>query len=85
MKANSQNFQDHRYVRLKGRNLKGKNRIHNQGNLWKILKKSQFNKDEAFYLQSVKDANHFRWVLINNDDDFIIEEYKYSLDSTYIS
>lgn len=68
------------YVKLKGKTRKGKNRLYEHGSIWKVLRKAQFNKDAALFLQSSKDHNHYRWVLLNEDDDFSIEEYKSSIE-----
>ena len=75
-----QNQLDQEFVRLTGKTRKGKNRLYEHGSIWKVLRKAQFNKDAALFIQSLKDSNHVRWVLLNQDDDFSIEEFKSSIE-----
>lgn len=55
---------------LKGKTLKGKNRIREHGNVWKII----LEKDDSICVESLKNPNMCRWIDIKNDVDMEIVE-----------
>lgn len=74
-------------VRLVGKTLKGRNRIHEHGKLWLVsdIRDQVISKNgkKAVALVSVKADEHgwpsdARWVAVENDDDFTIEEQEQS-------
>lgn len=55
---------------LKGKTLKGKNRIREHGNIWKII----LEKHDSICVESLKNNNICRWVNLKNDVDMEIVE-----------
>lgn len=66
-------------IKLEGKSLKGKNRVREHGEMWRVLKQ----KDGLVFIEPDKQAREvnneshtleFRWISINNDKDFTITE-----------
>lgn len=62
-------------IRLEGKTLKGRNRIHEHGEWWKLIKTSNFvlfsnQKGPWILVESVKHPKHNRWVHTSMDTDF---------------
>lgn len=55
-------------VTVKGKSLKGKNRIREHGEIWKVISE-QSNK---ILIESFKNSNNCRWVDLKNDSDMEI-------------
>lgn len=55
-------------VTVKGKSLKGKNRIREHGEIWKVISE-QSNK---ILIESFKNSNNCRWVDFKNDSDMEI-------------
>lgn len=64
-------------ITLRGKSLKGKNRIREHGATWAIVDYSNiamcFNNQPAWYVRS-EATGHERWIRQNDDRDFVIME-----------
>jgi len=64
-------------VRLKGKTLKGKNRVQEKGEIWKVIQKSegtQWVKRGELLVQPVdNDWQYARWVDPDGDEHFTVE------------
>ena len=70
-----ESFSIDQQIKVKGKSQKGKNRIKEHGNIWRIknkFKKGHFPwvKDDSILLESTKDRTTSRWLNIINDKDF---------------
>jgi hypothetical protein len=64
---------------LKPKSKKGKNRIHEHGNLWKLINTVSGvlfcgKPGPWYYVNSLKRPDYYRWVHHNDDEDLIIIE-----------
>lgn len=67
-------------VTLKGKSLKGKNRVREHGSIWQVEKEQLFRGSHALLLSAGTDQ---RWVLLENDPDFEIVMDANSAHNTY--
>ena len=74
------NIKERNRILLKGKTRHGKNRIHQHGDFWIVKNVSRFRGQPAIVVQSdhktegPKDNKGFdsRWVLLQNDPNFLI-------------
>lgn len=59
-------------VKLKGKTRHGKNRVHEWGEIWTVIRDDKFDGFPAWFLQS-QCENDTRWVHKENDKNFEIE------------
>lgn len=58
-------------VKLKGKSLKGKNRIRENGPIYNVVKRGKFQDKPALFIENKGDL---RWVELENDPDFEVIE-----------
>lgn len=66
-------------VKLTGITRHGKNRVNEQGEFWKLLRKQDhvaFSDEPGpwWFLESILDPKHVRWVRTGKDKDFVVLE-----------
>ena len=59
-------------VKLKGKSRKGKNRVHEWGEIWTVIRDDKFDGRPAWGLET-QCGKDWRWVHKENDKDFEVE------------
>ena len=69
------NFSINQRIKVQAKSSKGKNRINEHGNTWRV--KNKFKKgyfpwveEDSLMLESLKDGTTARWVTLSEDRDF---------------
>ena len=69
------NFSINQRIKVQAKSSKGKNRINEHGNTWRVkdkFKKGHFPwvEEDSLMLESLKDGTTARWVTLSEDRDF---------------
>lgn len=73
-------------LRLTGRTRKGKNRVHQFGKDWQVIRTEEkvhcLNDEKGMFIFPLTSPENARWVKVQNDQDFIIEVVNEDADGT---